>query len=54
MLKKQEKFSETDVALNDEQHDEICIIMDGISDEALERVFMEGSEHGVGNLMKAI
>ena len=29
-IRKVERYNETDLTLNDEQHDEICAIMDGI------------------------
>jgi len=54
MKRKLKKLDETDVTLNDEQHEEMCSIVHGISDEELGKVFLEGSEHGVGELMKEI
>ena len=32
----------------------MCSIVRGISDEELGKVFLEGSEHGVGELMKEV
>ena len=32
----------------------MCLIVRGISDEELGKVFLEGSEHGVGELMKEV
>ena len=49
-----ERISKTDVTLNDEQHDEMCAIIDGIGEESLEKIFLEASEHGVGSLVKDI
>ena len=54
MMRKLEKCSEADVTLNDEQHDEMCSLVERISDEDLGKIFLEGSEHGVGDLMKGI
>jgi len=54
MKRKLEKYSEADVTLNDEQYDEMCSIVDGINNETLEKIFLEGSEQGVSDLMKEI
>ena len=54
MMRKLERYSELDVVLNDDQHEEMCSIVRGISDEELGKVFLEGSEHGVGELMKKV
>ena len=54
LLRKLEKCSESDVTLNDEQHDEMCAIVESIRTEELEKILLEGSEHGVGDLMKEI
>ena len=54
VLRKLEKCSKADVTLNDEQHDEMCLLAERISDEDLGKNFLEGSEHRVGDLMKGI
>ena len=54
LIRKVERSNETDVTLNDEQHEEMCGIVDGIDEESLEKIFMEASEYGVGSLMKDI
>ena len=54
MKRKLEKFSATDVTLCDEQHEEMCSLTERISSEDLDKIFLEGSEHGVGELMKEI
>ena len=54
LIRKVERSNETDVTLNDEQHEEMCGIVDGIDEESLEKIFLEASEHGVGSLMKDI
>ena len=54
LTRKVERINKTDVTLNDEQHDEMCAIMDGIGEESLEKIFLEASEHGVGSLVKDI
>jgi len=54
MKRKLRRLDETDVTLNDEQHEEMCSIVHQISDEELSKVFLEGSEHGVGEMMKDI
>ena len=53
-IRKVERYNETDLTLNDEQHDEICAIMDRIDEESVDKIFLEASEHGVGSLMKDI
>jgi len=45
MKRKIKKLDGTDVTLNDK---EMCSIAHEISDEELGKVFLEGSEHGVG------
>ena len=52
MMRKLEKCSEADVTLNDEQHDEMCSLVERISDKDLGKISLEGSEHGMGDLMK--
>ena len=54
LIRKVERSNETDVILNDEQHEEMCGIVDEIDEESLEKIFLEASEHGVGSLMKDI
>ena len=54
MMRKLEECSEADVTLNDEQHDEMCSLVERISNEDLGKIFLEGSEHGMGDLMKGI
>lgn len=54
MMRKLEKCSEADVTLYDQQHNEMCSLVERISDEDLGKIFLEGSEHGVGDLMKNI
>ena len=54
MMRKLEKCSEADVTLNDEQHNEMCLLVERISDADLRKIFLEGSEHGVGDLRKDI
>ena len=54
MMRKLGRYSELDVVLNDDQHEEMCLIVRGISDEELGKVFLEGSEHGVGELMNEV
>ena len=54
MKRKLKKLDGTDVTLNDEQQEEMCSIVHEISDEELSKVYLEGSEHGVGKLMKEI
>ena len=54
LIRKLKRYSEADVTLNDDQHKEMCSIVREISDEELEKVFLEGSEHSVGGLMKEI
>ena len=54
MMRKLKRCGEADVTLTDDQHEEMCSIVSEISDEELEKVFLEGSEHGVGELMKEV
>ena len=54
MKRKLEKYTEADVTLSDEQHEEMCSFAERASSEDLDKIFLEGSEHGVGGLMKEI
>ena len=54
MIRKLEKYNESDVTLNDEQHEEMCTLVERIGNGDLDEIFLEGSEHGVGDLMKEI
>jgi len=54
MIRKLEKRTEADVTLSDEQHEEMCSLAERVSSEDLDKIFLEGSEHGVGNLIKDI
>ena len=40
--------------LNEEQHTEMCSIVERTENDDLEKLFKEGNEHGVGELMKEI
>ena len=40
--------------LNEEQNEEMCAIMEAIRPEKLEKLFEEGDQHSVGNIMKNI
>ena len=48
------KLEEADVTLSDEQHEEMCSFAERVSNEDLDYIFLEGNEHGVGNLTKEI
>ena len=54
MIRKLEKCTEADVTLSNEQHEEMCSLAERVSSEDLDKIFLEGSEHGVGNLIKDI
>ena len=40
--------------LNEEQYTKMCSIVKRIENDDLEKMFKEGNEHGVGELMKEI
>ena len=48
------KFKESEVTLNEEQHNEMYTIVERTKDDDLEKLFKEGDEHGVGEMMKDI
>ena len=48
------KYQESEVTLNEEQHSEMCTIMERTNDDDLEKLFKEGNEHGVGDIMKDV
>jgi len=47
-------LEESELLLNDEQNEEMCAVMDAVKDDELEKLFIEGDQHGVGGLMKRI
>ena len=47
MMRKLKRCSEADVTLTDDQHEEICSIVCEISDEELEKVFLELQSHRI-------
>jgi len=53
-LRKLKKLEESEVLLNDEQNEEMCAVVDAVKDDELEKLFIEGDQHGVGGLMKRI
>lgn len=53
-LRKLGRFEESEVVLNDEQNEEMCAIVEAVQPEELEKLFQEGDQHNVGNLMKNI
>ena len=53
-LMKLAKYQESEVTLNEEQHIEMCTIMEKTNDDDLEKLFKEGNEHGVGDIMKDV
>ena len=51
------KYESTDITLADEQHDDMCTLMNQIDDvgnEDLKRIFTEGDSYGVGDKIRAI
>ena len=48
------KYECVEVSLNDEQHDDMCAIIDKISQSefCLNDLFVEGDKHGVGQVIK--
>lgn len=53
-IQKLGKFEESEIVLDDEQNEEMCGIVEAVQSDELEKLFWEGDEHGVGNLMKTI
>lgn len=53
-LRKLGRFEESEVVLDDEQNEEMCAIVEAVQPEELEKLFQEGNQHNVGNLMKNI
>jgi len=51
------KYEKTEVTLADEQHDDMCNVMNKIEEvsrDDLEKVFAEGDEHGVGDKIREV
>ena len=53
-LQKLGKLEESEVVLDDEQNEEMCAIVEAVQPDELEKLFQEGDQHNVGNLMKNI
>ena len=53
-IQKLGKYEDSELVLNEEQNEEMCAIMEAIQPEELEKLFVEGDQHGVCNLMKNI
>ena len=53
-LRKLSKLEESEVLLDDKQNEEMCAVMDAVNNDELEKLFVEGDQHGVGGLMKSI
>ena len=53
-LRKLGRFEESEVVLDDKQNEEIRAIVEAVQPEKLEKLFQEGNQHNVGNLMKNI
>ena len=53
-IRKLGKYEDSELVLNEEQNEEMCAIVEAIQPEELEKLFEEGDQHGVGNLMKNI
>ena len=48
------KYEDSEVTLNEEQHTEMCNILERTKNDDLEKLLKEGNKHGVGELMKEI
>ena len=53
-IRKLEKYEDSELVLDEEQNEEMCAVMEAIQPEELKKLFEEGDQHGVGNLMKNI
>ena len=53
-IRKLKKYEDSEVVLDAEQSTEMCSIMEATAPEDLEKLFKEGDEHGVGDLLKSI
>ena len=53
-IQKLQKYEESEVTLDDEQHSEMCQIMENIGTHDLEMLYKEGDEHGVRKVMQDI
>ena len=51
-IRKLGKYEDSELVLNEEQNEEMHVIMEAIQPEELEKLFQEGDQHDVGNLMK--
>ena len=51
------KFEKTEITLSEEQHDEMCTIVNRIEElgkDELEKVFTDGDAHGVGSQIREV
>ena len=53
-IRKLARYEDSELVLNDEQNEEMCAIVEAVQTEQMEKLFEEGDQHGVGNLMKNI
>lgn len=48
------KYENTEITLADEQHTQMCDVINAIDGEAVDDFFEEGESHGVGSKLKEI
>ena len=53
-IRKLKKYEDSEIVLDAEQSTEMCSVMEVTPPEDLEKLFKEGDEHGVGDLLKSI
>ena len=53
-LRKLARYKASEVELDDEQNAEMSSIVEATQPDELEKLFKEGDQHGVGDVMKSI
>ena len=48
------KYKESEVTLNEKQHSEMCTILERTDNDDLEKLFKEGNENGVGDIIQDV
>ena len=53
-IRKLARYEASEIILDDEQNAEMCSVMEAIQSEGIDKVFKEGEQHGVGDIMKSL
>ena len=53
-MRKLAKYEDCEIALDHNQNEEMCKVVQSIGDNDLEKLYEEGEKHGVGKFVKEI